>query len=627
MTDNITNYITDDIPSEWRVDVENFNEESEPIPPHLPEKINNTESFQEILENDPELYKISVIMDRNEILTEKSKRIRDDLKEIRIMIEKAEDMRTTISKSAEIIHNQCDSQLSTEQNLDIYVKSINSILHYFDDLDVVTMDLRSPIFNVMSADFSNDVRLIENGLRFFETNNHFKESRSYYLKYQVLQNRICEMINNHINTQFDRICKIIKIKENVDVVYKNEIYVKFKIDSTRVRNLYSLCEKTSIFPMLLTSYKDTRFRLLQPIISLPLQDIAEIYPRASTLISFCFKEFDLSQSYFIYENHPAYSKTFGDLLSDLGKEFYDCCIRKIDECDDIYQLCDICLVLKGESLTEEISHIPIMSDRLKQWFNKLLHYIQRNITTQTEAIALTLPSIENYTEVSSKLMSQLFCCLDKEMFSSAASRLLFGCLNIIDAQSKKLEGQTEIDVFKLSHYMVLSDSIQNFDVEFYITIDEKEQESLGSYIWRFFGYSTEKSDIVKTKRLTDSPEGKSKLENYTSLALKSVVHLSSQILLSPIFDIMSKNITDKNQILQALRNVGKILKGLFKVKVIDVIQKHIKDKKHKLTIYQSILRQVNDVILDLKSTLKNKDPSVINEVDNLILEIQNYNFL
>ena len=375
------------IPPEWQAAVMELKPFEKPFPEDLPDDIflPEEENFSHILDKDPSIKSIPVEMDKTEKMLEAAKHLKEQINSCKVQLQKAEEKRTAIAASAELIHGECDSQLSSEQHLDIFVKSIDSILPYFDNLEKISIDFKSPIFSVLSPDFATTLKNIENGIRFFDVNNRFKDSRSYLLRYQSLQAKITEMVKEYISKSFRTMSRfLLSANKAIDDQYKNDIYIKFKSEPTRIMNLYKMCEKTQVFPDLLNVYKEARIKLLQPILQIPISDITDVRPRATMAISFCFKEYDLSQSYFRYDAHPMYQKCFSDLVDNIGSLFYESCVATIIKTTDIKQLCDACIVLKGDNLQDEISRIPMAAEKLRYHFSRLLSSVQERLLIRTE---------------------------------------------------------------------------------------------------------------------------------------------------------------------------------------------------------------------------------------------------
>ena len=257
------------IPPEWQAAVMELKPFERSFPENLPEEIifPKEETFEYILDNDPSIKSIPVELDKTEKMLEAAKHLKEQINSCKVQLQKAEEKRTAIAASAELIHGECDSQLSSEQHLDIFVKSIDSILPYFDNLEKISIDFKSPIFTVLSPDFSTTLKNIENGIRFFDVNNRFKDSRSYLLRYQSLQAKITEMVKEYITTTLRTMSKfLLSSNKAIDDQYKNDIYIKFKSMPSRIMNLYKMCEKTQVFPDLLNLYKHL-LRLLKYFLS------------------------------------------------------------------------------------------------------------------------------------------------------------------------------------------------------------------------------------------------------------------------------------------------------------------------------------------------------------------------
>jgi hypothetical protein len=99
------------------------------------------------LTGDPTFHDVPVPLDKTEQLLKSVSQLQAEIKNCWRTLEQAKLKRREISSNAELIHGECDSQLAGEQRLTVFVKSINSILRYFEDVDRMTVDFMSPLFN------------------------------------------------------------------------------------------------------------------------------------------------------------------------------------------------------------------------------------------------------------------------------------------------------------------------------------------------------------------------------------------------------------------------------------------------------------------------------------------------
>ena len=638
---NSTGNITQ-IPQEWRAAALELKAYERPLPADIPDEISfpENELFTTILNNDSTIKSIPIALDKSQKLLEAAKHIKEQINACKVQLQNAEEKRTLIASSAELIHGECDSQLSSEQHLDIFVRSIDSILPYYDNLEKIQIDFKSPIFSVLSPDFATNLKNIENGIRFFDVNTRFKDSRSYLLKYQSLQSKITEMIKEYISRTFLMMSRyFLSTNKLIDDQYKNDIYVKFKTEPQRIQNLYKMCEKTQVFSDLLSVYKDARIRLLQPILQIPISDITDIRPRATMAISFCFKEYDLSQSYFRYEAHPLYGKCFAELVDNIGSLFFESCSTTIIKTTDIKQLCDACIVLKGDNLNDEITRIPIAAEKLRLHFSKLLSSVQERLLIRTEIFSR---EITNNADLASTktidVLSMLYYALPSESFGETACHLLSICLQTINDFSKHYKGnQIEMDSYKLSHFLLLRDQLTHFDAKLVGTSQIIDYEPIKEFLSRLLHFDSSAYNIngergflesfaSLTRVVSSTVDARAQLESQTSLTFKSLTANATQLLIQPLINLKARQGKEKNQIMQAIEGVRSILKEHFDTDIKDIVKSHIKIEEHLKAVIDVLRDQLLQVLNDCSESFGEVDEETQNSIKELESQIMALNF-
>ena len=244
-----------DIPAEWRADVEGIDVSFHVIPDFPSKSARSEADLATILAEDESFHSISLSKDRNEVLLGAAAKLQEEITECRRTLEHAEAKRREIASNAELIHGECDSQISVEQKLAVFVKSIDSILHYFDDLERVGVDFMSPMFTVLSPDFPVDLAKIEKGIQFFEMNSNYKDAKLYLLKYEGLLMKAIEIVKQHVSNTFAGIVQRLSLSKMGREV---DIYSKFKMVAKTTKGLFQLSEKTSAFSEVLGIYTSTR---------------------------------------------------------------------------------------------------------------------------------------------------------------------------------------------------------------------------------------------------------------------------------------------------------------------------------------------------------------------------------
>lgn len=622
-------FIVNDIPYEWRVVIDKLEQPTRAIP-DLPNKTINSENLPSILNQDPTLQNIPITLDKTQLLLHSASILEKEINDCCVTLETAEKRRREIASNAELIHGECDSQISAEQKLTIFVKSIDSILHYFDDLNSLNLDFKSPLFSVLSPDFPINLQKIEKGIQFFQMNQNYRDSQSYLLQYQALQAKSIEIIKNYVSTTFSKITS--RLSSNSTLKIDENIYVKFISVAPIIRRLFVLTEKTSSFSNILSIYKISRIHLLTPILSQPISDITEIRSKASTVLTVSRKEFELAKEFFNFDGHPLYVKTFCELIHEIGCLYHDSCFPIIMQNNDIKSLCNTCIVLKGDVLQEEINRIPIATEKLRFQIMRVLQESQERLIHRSELRSL---EIKGDTDKTIELLSLLYYALPRDMFSSCAFKLIKNSLKALDeiAQKQFVIVQNdpkssalkiEKDAFLLGNYLLLHDRIKNFDCQ--IVGNQSTQtfdyEPVSEFLWRVLRFNL---NFLKT--ISDNTNAnelpqidcRQELEKCTSATFQSLTNNVTDILFEKVSKMDNK--TSKSEILSLIRSCVASFDEKIKDEVLNVIVNRIKSKNYRDAVVGVLKAHLKQVIENVMKNLTDIDAQTTIEFTKLLNKI------
>lgn len=595
-----------DIPVEWRAEVEGIDVGSRAIP-DLPSKTAHPQlSLSAILADDQGVRKVPISHDRNEILLNSVASLEKEIAECRRTLEHAESKRREIASNAELIHGECDSQISAEQRLNVFVKSIDSVLHYFEDLERIGVDFMSPMFTVLSPDFAANLSKIEKGIQFFEMNSNYRDAKLYLLKYESLQTKAAEIVKHHVSNTFESILQRLNLSSrDTDPNFESNMYTKFKSVAKTTRGLFQLSEKTPVFTDILGLYTSTRMSLLKPLISPPINDLSEIRQRASLVLRIVRAEYDLAREFFDFNGHPMYLKCFSEMVSDIGQLFYDSCCALIVKSSDRKQLCEVCIVLKGDVLQDEIGRIPVAAEKLRSQFMRLLSTAQERLLFRVEVCTKQLSSDSSVTM---DTISRLYYALPSESFGEIACNLLIACLDSLKTASRKYP-PFECDVFLLSHYLVLREGMKNLNGRIVGTQQVVDFEPVTDFLTRLLRFDSSiyqlggergfvKSLAGLSRVVSSTIDGRKQLESATSLCFQSVASYATQILTQPLLNLKARQGKEKSQILAAVEGVEVNINEHFKPDIGDIVQKHISDRGQLSAILDVLHGHLISVVTD-----------------------------
>ena len=632
-------FIANDVPVEWRAAVDSIRlpDESDPSPAQT--SFTPSPSLPDILSDDPYFRPSSVPLDKKSALLKSADSFCADLSRCRAMLQSAELKRREISASIELIHGECDSQILAEQRLSVFVKSIESILRYFDDLDKISLDFRSPMFTVHSPDFSSNLAKIERGIQFFQVNQNYKDAKRNLDKYLRLQDRAVEIICNHVSSTLEKITNRLINNQKMD----ESIYVKFISVAPTIRRLFELSEKTKAFGSVLEIYKNSRVNLLNPLITQPLQNPNDIRSRASTVLTFSRKEYELAKEFFNFNGHPMYIKCFCELINDIGKCFYNVCCSLLGNIgttikgNEIKMLCDICIVLKGDVLQDEISRIPLASDKLRFQFQRVLLEAQERLVVKAETHMNN--NIKSDTLKTIELLSLLYYALIRETFSRSSYNILSIYMKSTEESSKKIKNALEKDIYLLENYLLIQDCINGFDCQIIpSSTTEKSQPQINntpSSSELFWGLVRLDKNVIKnvndaisrkvmnsnsqTKIILDTSINiKNEIESIVNKCYISLTKHISEIFLKPVLEITSKDGQSIPQSILMLKQMEKELIENTKTNGFSKISAQIQNQKTKRQILSALKSKLKTSISEEPNIT---DQEIINLLSNIIEKI------
>ena len=615
-------FIVDNISPEWRSFVEDIKLPDTDIEKQQTDF--DIKPLWEFLSEDDSFVNIATPLSDTDMLLKSSEVLKEEIRNCGNILETAEKKRREIASNAELIHGECDSQMTSEQRLTVFVQSIDSILIYFEDLDRISLDFKSNLFNVLSPDFPLDLEKIENGIRFFEANSNYKDAKAYLLKYQLLQGRAVEIIKDYVKLTLSRLSLRISTSKDDD---ENKIYVKYMSVAPMIKRIFRLSEKTIGFGDVLGIYRSSRIDLLSPILSIPILEPKEIRTFASKILTYVRKEYELAREFFNFDGHPLYVKCFCDLISDIGQIFCDNCCSLLTKILDINVLCEIFIMLKGDVLQEEISRIPLAAEKLRNHFLYVLGQAEERLMFRIEIINGE-KAINSDQAI--KLLSLIYYALPRESFVISASNLLKTYMKNITLESSKYkEDSIEKSLFLLDNYLILHEKLKNFDCQIVGTTQSFDFEPLSDFLWRLLQFDSSVyklngergliKSVSKLSRIISSTfDVRKELENEICLSFKSLTSYSTQLLIQPLLNLENRQRKEKSLILSAFEGINEAIKEHFQTCIGDKLNEIIKNQSERNAILDVLRSHLTRTVNDCVSSFGEIDQETKESLEKLL---------
>lgn len=587
MNDEEKHFVINDIPPEWRMQTESIIIPNKSLPSCSLQSLSVPMNLTDAIQDD--ISSIQTTNSMTESLLIFSKELISQMKKCASLLESAEQKRREILSSAELLNGICNSQITDEQRLSVFVKGIDKFLVYYDNLERIYIDFKSPGFTVLSPDFSSDVRKITEGIKFFESNSQFKESKLYRLRYVSLQNKAIELVSEYVKTNFER---AIALSKNTDP------YQKFQSIAPSIKRLFYLIEGMPRFFDALNVYRKIRFDMIKPLIQ-----YKSIEETVFFVIELIKNEQNLASQFFNFENEVylmSFSALVGDVMDYLSM-FY---AHELYNTTDIVQLCQNCKTFKNERISKDLAQVKYVSKEIERRLIALF------VSTQERIISI-VSSIDDEIAKSDETVRYiilLYNVLSRDQFCEPAYLLVLATIKNIEEKGRLLNAKSEIerDSYLLGQYFTLK-----------AEIDSIGKELDGDAI-EFWNLLRPKSGNHLALML--------QLESAISHRYQSLGSEISQFLLNPLFNLKARKTFGKQQILSAIEGVSIAINTLFNDEIVPDFCKFIHEDDEKDALMKEIKEQLMIALGDCISSFPDIDEESMKEFSNIRQKIQDLSF-
>lgn len=289
---------------------------------------------------------------------------------------------------------QCQDVLSEGERLASLAEGISGNLRYYALFDPITRRLNAPGAGnrVRDREFSDMLSQLDGCLKYMQTHPKQREAAAYRARYRQLLTRGLTLIRVHFTNSLREIAADIAgriaDKQLNDTMMSALLYTKFKVPALEMRRLALEIQKRadpfpdsvqggtgeaeyqSLMNELYQSYSATRGRLMLPIISKKMHEIAMTPSSSKDLVAFarssigyikgiCSDEYDLWRDWFDGEGGMY------DFLEAICEPLYDHIRPRIIHEAKLITLCELCTLLQTRYMGgEEDEDEPIEKPQL-----------------------------------------------------------------------------------------------------------------------------------------------------------------------------------------------------------------------------------------------------------------------
>ncbi|OCL14825.1 Sec34-domain-containing protein, partial [Glonium stellatum] len=319
---------------------------------------------------------------------------------------------------------QCEALVADQKRITKLADDMEENLRYYLYLEPITKRLNAPGAGnfVRGKEFTEMLSNLDNCLDYMQGHPNHRESATYRSRYRLLLTRALTLIRVHFTNALREIAadvsKRIADRQLNDTTMSALLYAKFRVGAPELKRIGLEIQKRAVLPAgaepgaeaeyqslmneLYQSYSTTRGRLILPIVTKKIGEIAQAPSSSKDLVAFarssisyirgiCFDEYDLWAEWFDGEGG------LYDFLEAICEPLYDHLRPRTIHETQILKLCELCTLIQTRYMEEEEEEDePIETNRLD--FTALVHPALEDAQTRLVFLALAVlrDDIEHY---------------------------------------------------------------------------------------------------------------------------------------------------------------------------------------------------------------------------------------
>ncbi|KAH0395898.1 Sec34-domain-containing protein, partial [Aureobasidium melanogenum] len=334
-----------------------------------------------------------------------------------------------VDEQTTAFHAQCESLITEQRRITHLADNMNHNLQYYAYLEPMTRRLNAPgAANLVRAhEFPDMLKNLDQCLDYMQAHPTHREAPTYRSRYRLLLTRALTLIRVHFTNSLRALAadasQRIADRQLNDTTQTALLYAKFRVSAPELKQLGLEIQKRAVLPSgadqggeaeyqslmneLYQSYSATRGRLMFPIISRKLTEMATVdnavgdsVTFAKTAIGFvrgiCLDEYDLWGDWFsgdggVYE-----------FLEAMCEPLYDHLRPRIIRETRIPKLCELCTFIQTRYMVDEedddMEYQDVASTKRSLDFAALVKPALEDAQSRLVFLALTVlrDDIENY---------------------------------------------------------------------------------------------------------------------------------------------------------------------------------------------------------------------------------------
>lgn len=331
---------------------------------------------------------------------------------------KAVDAQTTAFRT------QCEGLIDDQKRITKLADDMEKNLRYYLYLEPITKRLNAPGAGniVRGNEFTEMLVNLDTCLEYMQAHPKHKESATYRSRYRLLLTRALTLIRVHFTNALREIAadvsKRIADRQLNDTTMSALLYAKFRVGAPELKRIGLEIQKRAVLPAgaepgaeaeyqslmneLYQSYSATRGRLILPVVTKKIGEIAQAPSTSKDLVSFarssikyiqtiCIDESDLWREWFEGDGG------LYDFLESMCEPLYDHLRPRTIHETQILKLCELCTLIQTSYMEEDEDDEPsIETNRLD--FSVLVHPALQDAQSRLVFLSLAVlrDDIERY---------------------------------------------------------------------------------------------------------------------------------------------------------------------------------------------------------------------------------------
>lgn len=315
------------------------------------------------------------------------------------------DILSSLSESFKIVEaqtnafrTQCEGLIDDQKRITKLADDMEQNLRYYLYLEPTTKRLNAPGAGkiVRGKEFTEMLANLDSCLEYMQAHSKHREAETYRSRYRLLLTRALTLIRVHFTEALREIAadvaKRIADRQLNDTTMSALLYAKFRVGAPDLKTIGLEIQKRAVLPAgaapgseaeyqslmneLYQSYATTRGRLILPIVTKKIGEIAQAPSTATDLVAFarssisyirgiCFDEYNLWREWFDGDGG------LYDFLEALCEPLYDHLRPRTIHETQILKLCELCTMLQTRYMEEDEDDSPVEEDKLD--FSVIVH--------------------------------------------------------------------------------------------------------------------------------------------------------------------------------------------------------------------------------------------------------------